>query len=111
MCRDRASVVADVDGIFRSRQGVRQGLAELVVGQLSGGVARHADQVDDRDVEPTKAGLVGRQGVDAAAGIMLAVEGMIVLEYKRRDLSGFLVLRLDRYADRGLAGGDLSATH
>ena len=43
---------------------------KFIVGHLSGRVARHADQVNDGDIEPTQAGLVGRQCVDSAAGML-----------------------------------------
>src|SRR5258706_8776323 len=48
------------------------------------------------DVEPAGAGLVGRRCVAPAAGIVLAVERMIIFEYKRGDFSRGLELRLDQ---------------
>ena len=93
--RDRASI-RPRDRIDGSRQRVRQRLAELVVSHLSGRIARHADQVDDRDIEATQTGLVGRQDVHSAAGIMLAVERMVIFEHKRRDFGRWLLLGLNR---------------
>src|SRR5882724_1862915 len=102
---DRARVDPAVRRIGSSRQCVRQRLTELVVGHLSGSVARSTDQVEDGDVESAEAGLVGRQSVDTAAGIMLAVERMIIFEYEYRDFGRGLALRLDEYGYRGKSTG------
>ena len=100
ICGNRARVSVR-DRIHGSRQRVRQRLVELVVGHLSGRVARHAHQVHDGDVEPTQAGLVRRQCIGSATGIMFTVERMVVLEYEHREFGRVLELRLDSNIDAG----------
>ncbi len=72
--------------IDRSRQAVRQRHVEHVVGHLSGRIAGAAGIVEQGDVEAAQARLVGRQHVDSAAGVLLAVEREVVLEHEHREL-------------------------
>ena len=54
-----------------ARQAVRQRHVEHVVGHLSGGIAGAAGVVKQDDIEAAQTGLVGRNHVDSAAGILL----------------------------------------
>ena len=81
-------------------QRVGDRLIELVVGDLAGVVAEPAGLVEQLDLEAAEAGLVGREHVDAAAGIVLAVQRVVVLEDEHRDL---------RRRQRGLLQVDVGA--
>ena len=121
--RDRAGVQAG-DRIDRPRQRVRQRLVEHVVGRLARVVAEAAGLVEQHDVEAAQARLVRRERVDTAAGIVLAVQRLVVLEDEHGDLSGRQRRALQLDIDGGhvaqtaigavggnLGAGDLRATH
>ena len=80
--------LSPVTGSIVPAQRVGNRLAELVIGQLPGGIAELAGLIEQHDVEALKTGLVGREHVDAAAGILLTVERVVVLEHEHRNLRG-----------------------
>ena len=82
---DRASIQPG-EGVDHARQGVGYGHVELVVGELPGGVTKPARLVEHLDLEAAQSGLVGRDDVDATAGVFLPVERVVVLEHEHRDL-------------------------
>ena len=100
-----------VTGSIRPGQGVGHGRARHVVGDLADRVAEPAGLVEQHDVEAAEARFVGRQHVDAAAGVGLAVQRVVVLEDEHRDLRRMDRRRHHEDVDAGRVVGDLRAAH
>ena len=85
--RDRARVLASrrVDG---AGQRVRQRHVEHVVGRLAGVITEPAGLVEQHDLEAAQTCFLGSEDVDAAAGIVLTVQRVVVLVHQHRDLRG-----------------------
>ena len=82
---NRAGIDIVVSWIGRSRQAVRQRHVKHVVSGLSGRITRAARVVEKRDLKAAETCLVGRQHVNSAAAIVLAVQREVVLEHKYRE--------------------------
>ena len=103
------------DRIESSHQAVAQRHVEHVVGGCTGSVTGAAGVVLKGDLETAQTWLVGRENVDAAARIVLAVQRKVVLEDEYRQLGGRIGAGFRHYCD-GLAAvmralGDGSAAH
>ena len=114
--RDRAGIQVG-DWVDLARQRVRHRVVEHVVGDLAGVVTEAAGLVEQLDLETAETRLVRRDHVDTAAGIVLAVERVVVLEHEHRDLGrgqrGLLQHDVDWCGGRrcDLRQRDLRATH
>src|SRR5205807_1408546 len=84
---DRARIQARgrIDG---SRQTVHQRLVEHVVGHLPGRIPGAAGVVEQRDVEASETRLLGRDYVDSAPAVVLAVQREVVLEHEHGQFRG-----------------------
>src|SRR2546426_8417446 len=78
---------------------------------MPGRVAGAAGIVEEGDVEAAQAGLVGRQHVDAAAGIVFAVEREVVLEHEHGELRRWEGIRLHEHAHLRWEGTGRSGAH
>ena len=87
--------------VLGARQRVGQRHVEHVVGDLPGAVTERTGLVQQLDLEAAEAGLVRRDDVDAAAGIVLAVQRVVVLVHEHRDLRDRQRRLGERDRDRG----------
>ncbi len=107
---DRACIVARgrIDG---SGQAVGQRHVEHVVRHLSRGVAGAAGIVEQSDFETAQPRFIRREHIHSAAGVVLAVQRIVVLVHEDGDLCRRKRRLLQKNIDRGSAGRDLCATH
>ncbi len=82
---DRTGIVSG-DGVRHVGQRVGHRHVEHVVRDLAGRVSQGATLVENDEVEPFQTGLVGRQDVHAATGVVLTVQGAVILIHHHGDL-------------------------
>ena len=78
---------------------------------MSGGITAAARIVEERDLKAAQTWFVGRQRVDSATAILLAVEREVVFKHKHREFGWYHGRGFDEHGDERLSGRRYARIH